>query len=90
MKSYYKNYDLEELASAEYAAITDATQRLLLHLEGHRALRGEIGAVRETPNPYVRRLHILIYFEQGTFSCPRVETVWIDDFELVFLLIDDY
>lgn len=83
------NYYLGTLEGAELAKIADATRRLIESVSSTKNVRAELCAERATSNPHVQRLHIILYFVPGTITCPRCEIVWVDDYELAFLIMDD-
>jgi hypothetical protein len=69
--------------------IHDAIQRVIERSGSATVSLIDLGYPVPTDNPYVQRVYIMIVYEKGCVPLPHEFTIWVDDFELVFTLLDD-
>jgi hypothetical protein len=48
-----------------------------------------MGACMPTDNPYVQRVYILMVYDHVRVPLPHEFMIWVDDYELVFTVVDD-
>jgi hypothetical protein len=79
----------EELPYRERPEIQDAIYRVLARKRHRGGYFVDFSEAIPTSNPHVKLLRITILFEKGSVSKPHDYVIWVDDFELVFRLVDD-
>jgi hypothetical protein len=79
----------DELEVCGRIEVQDAIERIAALVPGNRGFYVNVGALCDTDSPYVRRLSIDVVFERNTLPQTRSYTVWVDDLELLFRLVDE-
>jgi hypothetical protein len=79
----------EHVPYSQRPEVLDAIDRVLACKKHHDGCFIDVSEPVSTSNPQVQRLDITIIFDKGRVAHPHQYVVWVDDFELVFRLVDD-